>query len=256
MEQPVLTTKQNEVPYLCYRFRFLNRKHVQKILNHKSPSLVKEWLADMTKKRILARTYSRKFGENIKPAVYWLDIKSRNILKANENVIPSLLERIYEEKRRSQPFRDHSMFIADIYLNIRSQAKESGSELHFLTKVDLEGYKYVYKPLPDAYFVLTKGEETKRYFLEIISEQVPRFALRKHIEYLLKYFSSGKWEQYSKHSFPTFLIVAPDYVSRAFLSKHITKSRDSESRKALFYITTIDQIKVNGMKDFIWQNVE
>jgi len=256
MEQPVLTKKQNEIPYIYYRFRFLDRKQIQTMLNHKYPGLIKKWLADMTRKRVLARTYSRKFGENIKPAVYWLDIKSRNILKANEDVIPALLERIYEEKKRSQPFRDHSMLIADIYLNIRAQAKESESELHFLTKIDLEGYKYVYNPLPDAYFVLTKGEETKRYFLEIISEQVPRFYLKKHFEYLLNYFSSGKWEQYSKHSFPTFLIVAPNYVSRAFLSKHITKSRDSESRKALFYTTTIDQIKINGMKDFIWQNVK
>ena len=256
MEQPVLTTKQNEIPYLSYRFRFLDRFQIQKMLNHKSSSLVKEWLADMAKKRVLASTYSRKFGENIKPTVYWLDIKSRNILKENENVIPKLLERIYTEKKRSQPFRDQSMLIADIYLNIRSQSKESGSELHFLTKVDLEAYKYVYKPLPDAYFVLTKGEVTKRYFLEIVSDQKPRFYLKDHIKYLLKYYSSGKWEQYSKHSFPTFLIVAPNYVIRAFLSKKITESRDSESRKALFYITTIDQIKINGMKDFIWQKVE
>lgn len=112
MEQPTITKKQNEIPYLYYRFRFLDRKHIQTLLNHKSPSLIKEWLIDMTKKRILSRTYSRKFGENIKPAVYWLDIKSRNILKENENVIPSILERIYNEKKRSQYFREQSMFFS------------------------------------------------------------------------------------------------------------------------------------------------
>lgn len=147
-------------------------------------------------------------------------------------------------------------FSADIYLNIRSQANESGSKLDFLTKVDLEAYKYIYKPLPDSYFVLTKGKEVKRYFLEIVSEQIPRWALKDHFRDLLKYYSSGKWEQYSKHEFPTFLIVCPDYVIRAALTKFITKTRDSGSKKAIFYITTKDQIQINGMKDFIWQNVE
>lgn len=256
MEQPVLTTKQNEILYLVYRFRFLDRKQIQTMLNHKHSSLIKEWLADLTEKRVLARTYSRKFGENIKPAVYWLDIKSRSILKENENVITALLEQIYQEKKRSQSFRDLSMFIADIYLNLKSQAKESGSEFHFLTKIDLAGYEYLYQPLPNSYFVLTKGEVTKRYFLELISEQIPRFILRKHIEYLFNYYNSGRWEQYSKHPFPTFLIVCPNHVTRGFLSKFITKTRDSDSKKAIFYITTLDQIKVNGMKDFIWQNVE
>ncbi len=255
MEQPVLTPKQSEIPYIFYRFRFLDRKQIQTMLNHKYPGLIKKWLADMTKKRVLARTYSRKFGENIKPAVYWLDIKSRNILKANENVIPSLLERIYEEKRRSQLFRDHSMLIADIYLNLRSQTKEMGSEFHFFTKVDLKPHKYLYKPLPDAYIALTEGKVTKRYFLEIISEQVPRYALRKHIEYLFKYATSGKWEQSTRHPFPTILLVCPTYLTRTFLAKFIKSQRDSETRNLAFYLSTVNQIEEQGIKLDIWRRV-
>lgn len=145
------------------------------------------------------------------------------------------------------------MFLADIFLSLRGQVTDT---LNFVTKAELEDHQYLPKPLPDAYIAITEGEETKRYFLEIISDQVPRYVIRKHIEYLFKYYSSGKWEKYSKHAFPTFLMVCPNYVTRGFLSKFITQSRDYETKEANFYLTTEDQIKSQGMKNDIWQKVD
>ena len=253
METPTVTKKQIEILILLYRFRFLNRQHVQIMLNHKTPHRVKEWLFDLTRKGMLSRTYSRKFGENTKPAVYFLDKKSRDILKGQEGINADLLNKVYREKTRSQDFRERSMFLADIFLNLKSQAK---GEFHFFTKTELEDHKYLPNPHPNAYIAVKEGKETKRYFLEIVSEQVPRYALRKHIEYLFKYYSSGIWQKTTKHPFPTILLVCPNYVTRAFLSKFISQTRGYEEDELSFFLTTEDQIRTRGVKNDIWQKAD
>ncbi|MEX0616730.1 MAG: replication-relaxation family protein [Candidatus Woykebacteria bacterium] len=252
MLTPTITSKQLEILLLLYKFRFLNRQQIQTMLNHKTFNRVNEWLADLTEKELISRTYSKKVGENVKPAVYFLNSKSRHILKDNSEVVEKQLTRIYGEKNRSPYFREKSMFLADIFLNLKGQ---TDGELHFLTKSNLEAHKYLYKPLPDAYIVSTTKEQTKRYFLEIVSEQLPRFVIRKHIEYLFKYSTSGKWEQYSKHPFPTFLMVCPTYPTKAFIAKFIKSQRDSETRNLLFYLGSVDQIKSRGIEPSTWQKV-
>lgn len=247
------TSKQNEILLLLYKFRFLNRQQIQTMLNHKYFNRINVWLTDLVEKNLLSRTYSRKLGENTKPAVYYLNPKSKNILIDYPEVVPLQLRRIYEEKKRSQYFREKSMFLADIYLNLKAQTK---GEIHFLTKSNLEAHKYLYKPFPDAYIVTTNDKETKRYFLEIVSEQLPRFVIRKHIEYLFKYAATGKWEQYTKHPFPTFLIICPTYPTKAFIAKYIKSQRDAETRNLAFYLGSIDQIKSAGINPSTWQKVD
>lgn len=248
-----ITSKQIAILLLLYKYRFLNRQQIQTMLNHKYFNRVNVWLADLTQKNLISRTYSRRLGENIKPAVYFLAIKSKAILKEHPDVVASQLKRIYEERKRSPYFREKSMFLADIYLNLKTQTK---GKIHFLTKSNLEAHEYLYKPLPDAYIVTTNSEATKRYFLEIISEQLPRFVIRRHIEYLFKYATSGKWEQYSKHPFPTFLMVCPTYPTKAFIARFIKGQRDSETRNLAFYLGSTDQIKSGGIKPGTWINVD
>ena len=223
------------------------------MLNHKEPRRIKEWLLNLTGNGVVSRTYSKRFGENTKPAVYFLDKKSREILKGQEWVNADLLNKVYREKTRSQYFRERSMFLADIFLNLRSQAK---GEFHFFTKTDLEDHKYLPNPHPDAYIAVKEGKETKRYFLEIVSEQVPRYALRKHIEYLFKYYTSETWQKTTKHPFPTILLVCPSYVTRAFLSKFISQTRGYEEDELSFFLTTEDQIRSRGVKNDIWQKAD
>lgn len=252
MQSPSITAKQTEILLLLYKFRFLNRQQIQTILNHKHFNRISVWLADLVEKKMASRTYSRKFGENTRPAVYFLNIKSREILKKSPNVLSSQLNKLYEENKRSQYFREKSMFLADIYISLRAQ---TDGQLYFFTKSNLEEHQYLYKPLPDAYVATVENGVTKRYFLETVSEQLPRFVIRKHIEYLFKYYTSGKWEQNTKHPFPTILMVCPTYPTRAFISKFIKSQQDSETKNLAIYLSTIDQIKSRGLKPDIWQKV-
>lgn len=250
-----ITEKQLEILVLLYRFRFLNRQQLQTMLNHRFHNRIRSWLSDMTKKRILNSTYSKKFGENTKPTVYFLDIKSRAILKGQKNINFSLLNKIYQEKKRSQYFREQSMFLADIFLNLEKVTKEAKGKIHFFTKTDLEDHKYLPRPLPDAYIALEENGETKRYFLEIVSEQIPRYAIRKRVAALVDFYLSDEWQEVTNHPFPKILVICPNDLTKGFLAKFIAQMLDSEEAGMSFYLTTQDVIKSQGVKPDIWEKV-
>ena len=167
----------------------------------------------------------------------------------------SLLNRIYKEKRRSQAFRERCMFIFNIYLSLERLAKENKSTLYFHAKVELEAHEYLPDPLPDAYIAVKQYKNITRYFLEIISDQIPRFVLRNRIQSLFEYYDFGQWQEHTNHPFPAVLMVCPHYVIKGFLSKFIGQTLETEGSDISFYLTTKDQVEASGMKPDIWQKV-
>lgn len=86
-----VTPKQLEILIYLYRFRFLNRSHIQQLLHHKDPKTINVWLKDLANKNIIGRHYSTKLKENIKPAIYFLVAESRQFLVGEPNVDGKLL---------------------------------------------------------------------------------------------------------------------------------------------------------------------
>ena len=50
MTIPYITPKQQEIPKLIYKFRFLNRIQIQTLLNHKDKRRINSWLKDLSEK--------------------------------------------------------------------------------------------------------------------------------------------------------------------------------------------------------------
>ena len=119
MEQT--TPKQLNILLLLYRFRFLNRIQIQKLLNHKDPRRINTWLKDLTDRNIIGRKYSTKLLDNTKPAIYHLATKSRSILLTQPNISEKLLKRVYREKVRSEKLINHCLLVADIYFLLNKQ---------------------------------------------------------------------------------------------------------------------------------------
>lgn len=254
METTSITPKQSDILLLIYRFRFLDRKHIQQFLNHKDPRRIKSWLKDLADKKILGRKYSRKLGENIKPAVYFLSTKSKRILEDKEEVEEKLLNRVYREKARSQKFIDHNLFLADIYFYLNSLAQQNKAKIYFYTKTDLINHKYLPLPLPDTCMVIKEGKNTKRYFLDIIDEGTPRFVLRKRISQYLEFYESDLWQERTNYPFPSILLICPNQPIKEFLNKFIPKFLEEETEdEILFYLTTKGMAKSLKMNVNIWQ---
>jgi hypothetical protein len=55
MTIPYITPKQQEIPKLIYKFRFLNRIQIQTLLNHKYHKRIIDWLNDLVGKEYLEK---------------------------------------------------------------------------------------------------------------------------------------------------------------------------------------------------------
>jgi hypothetical protein len=253
MEQT--TPKQLNILLLLYRFRFLNRIQIQKLLNHKDPRRINTWLKDLTDRNIIGRKYSTKLLDNTKPAIYHLATKSRSILLTQPNISEKLLKRVYREKVRSEKLINHCLLVADIYFLLNKQTQTNNTKLHFLTKSDLFSHYYLPYKRPDAYIAIESKEETKRYFLEIIDEGTPRFMIRSKINQYIEYFTVNTWQDRTSHPNPKMLFVCPDELTKIFLNKYILQMQEEEPKLDLeFYLTTKDQISNN--QDDLWDKVD
>ncbi|NMC36236.1 hypothetical protein GYA49_04275 [Candidatus Beckwithbacteria bacterium] len=242
MELPNITPRQHDILLLLYRFRFLNRLQLQNLLHHKDHKTINTWLKDLTQKNITGRIYSHKLKENTKPAIYYLATKSKHYLASQNQVNPKLLNRAYREKYRSQKFINHCLQLADFYLELLKTTEKNGI-LHFFTKTDLSTHYYLPYNRPDAYIARQNGKTIKRYFLEIIDEDTPRFMLRKKIGQYIDYYFSEKWQRKTHHPFPAILIICPNETMDDFLKKYIAQSLEEEPEADIdFYLSLKDKI--------------
>lgn len=253
MEQ--ITPKQLNILLLIYRFRFLDRTHIQQLLNHKSPRRINSWLKDLTNKNIIGRHYSKKLKENTKPAVYYLSTKSRKILLNQPATNEKILKRVYRDKKSSKRLINHCLLVVDIYLLLIKETKKQNSTLHFFTKTDLANHYYLPYNRPDAYIALENKDQTKRYFLEIIDKKTPRFMIRSLINKYLQYSADENWQKNTGHTFPSLLIVCPDQDIKEFLLKYIPQALEEEAIQINVFVSLKDTIKQEAQGPETWTAV-
>lgn len=251
-----ITPKQKEILLLLYKFRFLTINHILKLLHHKDPHRIKEWLKDLHIKKCVNRHYDRKsFDENSKPAIYFLAPKARLVLKSEKSLDFSELEYIYKESSRTKKFIDHNLFLVDMYLLFLSQ-KEVDEEIKFFTRVDLRGYEYFPDPMPDA-FISVVGKTTKHYFLDMFDEFVPPFVLRKRVRKYLDYVEKPGWNENTDNTpFPKILFICPSESMKTHIKKY-TKALIEKTyhEKISLFLTTKTRIEVGEVEN-VWEKVE
>lgn len=248
-----ITVKQMAILILLYRFRFLSTNQLQELLGHKDSRTVQILLADLVQKQYVYSNYDRKkFGKNTKPSVFHLLPKAIQILKQQEDCDEKQLKKIYGEGKRSDGFINDCIFIADMYLKLKDQVSAT-TEVHFSTKVDLNGYDYFPNPLPDAYIALKEKRKTNRYFVLLLEEKAPKYAYMDKFKKYIDYLEEDTWEKNTdSEPFPSILVICPDYPKKRFLERFIKDKAPKEP----FYLTTKNQVRLKGIKSDIWENAE
>lgn len=250
--EPV-TSKQLEILLLLYRFRFLNRIHIQTFLKHKNHTRITPWLKDLTDRNIISRIYSQTIGNINKPAIYYLAVKSKHILEKNEKCNPSLLKRVYREKQSSPTFRDHWLFMADLYFHFLKIVEQQDTKLHFYTTTDLSTFQYLPLPLPDAYIAVQNNEETKRYFLEVIDGNERWFAVDRRIMQYISYYKGNYWQSHVDYPFPKILIICPHTKLKKHLQRFIRERLEAEEADIEFFLSIQADIQKNGIINDTWE---
>lgn len=135
-ELPIITKKQEEIVGLIYRFRFINRKQLQRYLLHKDARRINEWLRDLVKKNYLGRIWTNKILENTKPAIYYLNNNGIIWVRYNggeeygreESLDIKYLKKFYEDKHASETFINHSVSIFEFYLQLKEYERNANKD--------------------------------------------------------------------------------------------------------------------------------
>jgi len=258
---PKITNKQQKIIKLLYNFRFLNRIQIQFFLNHKDHKRINEWLRDLTKKEYINRIYSTNFGENNKPAIYYVGPSGIRYLKTLNDCPLIQIRKLYHDKNASGRFIERSILLGDIYLHLRDK---SDQETKFKTTLYSEilhensPYNFMVDEIsPDIIFIKDIKKEKKHFLLEIFEPALPKYSIRKRIRKYLEFYFSAEWEENIGPDFPTLLFVCPT-LSTLIFSKRFTKKLFSEyddefNIKVQF--TTEREVKENGLTSEIWEEI-
>jgi len=248
-----ITKSQKQIIFFLLKFRFTTSSQLQKHFNHKDLKRINEWLKDLRKKKYITAVVDSK--DITKPYIYCLASGSRQILK-DKNVSKEFLNRIYKEKSLTKTFKEHCLFLVDIYLFFVSQ-KNKNSKMAFCTPQDLGNFDYLPKEL-DAYIAVETNGVTKRYFLELFDEYrdktgIIRYSVRKY----LNYFQDGSWQASTNNSpLPSIFFVMANERRRAFVS-HYGKAKLSKTFEDIsLFLTTQDTIRFSKGKGNIWKKVD
>lgn len=249
-----LTNKQREILVLLYRFRFLSRIHIQTLLNHRHHSWILTWLNDLIKHNQVRRYYQKQFAGP--SAIYSLGIEGRKYLKHNPdlgNIELSALNRIWKEDTLTDRFKNHCLFLADMYVSLRSLAVASKATLNFYTKTDLYGMARLISPAPDAYIAIEEQGGVKRYFLDLFDD-VPPIALRSRAKRYFDYYASNEWQDNTDKPFPEIILICPNERLKKHLYLYIQQKLEEEP-ELKFYLSTRDLVAKEGLQSNVLQRV-
>ena len=154
---------------------------------------------------------------------------------------------MWREKDRTNEFREHCLFIADIYLSLVDLVNNTEANLNFYTRTDLYYQNYLINPHPDAYFVIeSESKDKTRYFLDVL-EDIPAGFLRRRVkDYADTGVYRGWHKVYPNRLFPYVILVCRNKRMKGHLY-HFIHDNISSRIDFNFYLTTKDTIRDIGM---------
>jgi hypothetical protein len=266
-----ITPKQELILKYLYQYKFLNRIQIQALLNHKYHKRINDWLKDLTQKEYVNRIYSNKFGENTKPAIYYLALNGIRFLKTQDDYPLEVLRTFYRLKDRSNDFIDKSLLIGKIVLDLEvatnlSRGNGEEHELTYLiaTTTDLANSEYRFHFLTEyktdlLIKRLKKKKTSKRtvsnfFLFTVLAPTLPKYSIRKRIRDFIELYNGYEWDEVEK-TFPTIMVICPTLATLIY-TKRLTRNlwKDEDEPKDLhFQFTTIEKIKEHGVTGEIWE---
>ncbi len=292
MTLPKVTEKQKEIIDLVFFHRFINRHQLQKVFAHKDSKRINVWLKDLVSKNYLGRIYSKKLFENTKPAVYFLSLNGIRYLRAEKlrrRQKSSILRNLYFEKKKSEIFRNHSLYISELYASLAKDnfyiERSEGEKFKFYTftfhtkqrllvrQVFKDGYRDI---IPDVYLkvpdILAKSKKVKkpnqdsdkdnrRYFLYLFDYHVPQYSLKYRVDQITRlhdYDFNDLKQQLNMGDFPTILFVFmnPKRIRNIRAYIHHRLEMEGDLGNISFLITTSEELEQKGFEDpTIWRTI-
>lgn len=285
-ELPEISEKQEKIIDLVFKFRFINRKQLQRYFGYKDAKSVNPLLKDLVEKKYLGRIYSQKLLENTKPAIYYLNNngiiwnryrKGEEFRVNNEQLDIKYLKKFYEDKNASQAFINHCVNLFEIYLQLRELEKNSKGKLEYqcITKTEnwireqldeYQDFNDIKNCIPDIFFekikYLNDDEATSStFFLELIDPQVPRYALRFKVKEYLRFRREMDWDTHvgNDGKFPIIIFIFQKKSKIRNIAKFIQQKLNTsfDTDDMIFLLTSYETVMDKGIGDSgIWKEIK
>jgi len=250
MVLPPITKQQQTILLLLYRFRFLNRIHIQTLLHHKTFNRINVWLKDLTGKNYIAKIADIESKINIIPSKYYLSVNGIRHLKTQPTSEIKYLSKLYRESKRSEAFINQCLFIADIYIYL---SKKYTSDFSFYTQSDYSLHGLIKELFP--LFVFRKRGNEPYFLVEIFREKPPKKAYIPRLEKYIQFATKGQWTMQELQ--PKILLICPDSKLRKAIYRETKNLLIDENTDNLeVFITTKDQIENKSIESEIWEKIE
>lgn len=206
-KRSALKQGQIDILELIYSHRFVSRQLLAESLNIKAGSSLHEKLQVLLKHGYINMRLEKRLKLLGLPAAYYLTpkgLRTLSDLPDHEYITDSVIKASYKDKTVSQSFINQTL---RIYAQTnRLSAAHPG--LRVFTKRHMSRYSYFPQPLPDAFLSLPIGKYTprKRFFLDVIPDNLPRQPLYQRIANYAEFFDEGGWEVVGTE-LPTLLLV-------------------------------------------------
>lgn len=256
---PPITLKQQEIIKLIYKYRFLNRIHLQTLLKHKDKRRIISWLKDLRNKQYVDWHYdANDFIAKSQPGIYYLGLNGIRYLR-NLNEYPNEeLRKRYKEPTRTQAFIDRCLLMADCCIVL--QAK-SNNKLQYGCVLPTEyadpdsEYSFLDGLKPHFYFSKQQEDEITNYLLESFEQTLPRYQLRKRLKDYVDYLATG-WDEVNGQ-IPIALFVCSDVADLLYVKRRVKKllEEDWSDEGLQIRVTTLDKVHTSGVASMIWEEI-
>jgi hypothetical protein len=206
-----ITKRQEDILLLLYLYRFLDRTQIQAWLGHKDEAYVNILLRDLRGKHYTEGIYYKNFGDNTKPAIYFVSLAGIRYLRLRGDCSPHVLKRLYTDHTASQAFIELCLLRADIALELSSADPslghfkfttpsgyaEEGSICHFLVDSPIA---------PDLVVIRDKDGAHTSSLVEIWPESLPARAMAARLRQYEAFAESGDWTYQLNLDLPKLII--------------------------------------------------
>ena len=241
-EKASITKKQQLILTYLFDFPFLTRIHIQKLLHHKNHKLILLWLNDLVVKKYVGKIYTKQHRGNILPSIYYLTPQGTRFISKQFVEISHAAKKRIREESVSQFTMQHTFLTADIFLVLRTFAKET---ITFLSKRNLP--EEIHTITPDAFFTHKTDEGIKAYFLEVDRETEIKAKMQRKLQRYFEYYHSYSWKKLANEYFPAILFVSLTEERTIWLKKMIEHIMNENKYPPLvFKLTTWEKLQKNG----------
>ena len=254
-----ITNKQQIIIRLLYRYRFLDRKQIQILLQHKDKRRIITWLKDLRQKQYVQWIYDADdFAAKTKPAIYYIGLTGMRYLKRTGDYPTLELRKRYKESGRTQSYIGRCLLIADCCIALDEKAKTSkGLNYTYLTEADYSNPDSPYNLLlgelkPHLYFVKNDDGVNTEYIMELFDALLPRYQVKKRLGEYLEYLRDREADATGSIALLAFSSTADLLYAKRRLCLLL---EDDEENELIIRLTIMDKIKKESVVGKIWEEV-